>query len=203
MTVREDALRLRVKEAKRPKGKKQWAAPEISDFAKGIIIMAIDQSLGNTGVVIMRMGDDGAHITARWTYQPKGTAKGHLGSLQKATDLFDYLVLRDSVSSPLDLVVYEQTPIMGYRLESSLLAGLTVMLVHRDAQAYSRQSAYSLLLAPDRRSEKKFTREVVERYVVEDLTHRKTWNEHERDALMLGLTGLHIRYSKTITGVKP
>jgi hypothetical protein len=196
-------VRERAREARKPKGKvkKVWEPPALEDFAQGIRVRAYDQSLGNTASVTLMVTPDGVHVTGRHVIHPKTDQVGHLGSLQKGCDLFSMVYIEyctdqaAAVKAP-EVIVMEQTPVRGYRLESSLLAGMAVMMVYPNVEIISRQSAYSLLVPPEDRQGKMGTRSVVERYVTQDFTAviRKTWNEHERDALVLGLTALHRRY---------
>ena len=51
----------------------------------------------------------------------------------------------------------------------------------------------ALLLPLDQRKDKKYSREVLNRYASIEVASDRVlrWNEHQRDALMLGLTYLH------------
>lgn len=191
--TREAALRERVQTAtKRPSRRKAWEAPAVTDFATGICVRAFDQSLTNTGWVDIEIwpGLSEIRVWGRGTIKIAVASKGHTSTMDKAD------VLKQRLESFAggwdgDLVVGEVTPVMGYRLESSLMAGYVLRQVYRKVDFVSRQSALALLLPPDKRHEKIHSRLVLERYLLVGTAAQKRWNEHERDALMLALTRLH------------
>ena len=81
----------------------------------------------------------------------------------------------------------------GYRTESSLVAGLTVYrLAPRKCVPVSATHVSAVLLGDPRIESKKrkgAIKEAVARYAPE--TAGRDWNEHERDALSVGLTRLY------------
>lgn len=191
---RETDLRERVQTAtKRPSRKKVWEAPVIADFAQGLVVLALDQSLSSTGWVRF---DIGATVKGRLTVWNRGTikvavaSKGHTSTMDKADILKARLEANRSIMAS-DLQVAEVTPVVGYRLESSLVAGYVTRQVFPGVHFVSRQSALALLLPPDKREEKIHSKIVKDLYVplLGDAEPRR-WNEHQRDALMLGLTAL-------------
>lgn len=189
-------LRERAKEA--AKGRKQpkvWEAPHWSDFASDVRVVAFDQSLSNTGWVDFQMTSTGVlMVYRRGTIRSNVETKGHIGTMDKADSLKRALM---GESAPTYArIVGEVTPVMGHRLESSLLAGYVLRQVYPDVEFISRQTALALLLPLDQRKEKKHSREVLNRYASADASgvfseRAMPWNEHQRDALMLGLTYLH------------
>ena len=186
-------LRERAKEA--AMGRKQpkvWEAPHWSEFAPNVRVVAFDQSLTHTGWVDFEVGSQGALIIyGRGTINITVSTKGHVSTMDKADDLLD--ALRDRHIPTYARIVGEMTPVVGYRLESSLLAGYVLRQAYRDVEFVSRQSALALLLPLDQRKAKKYSREVLNRYASVETASDRTmrWNEHQRDALMLGLTRLH------------
>lgn len=186
-------LRERAREAAKGRRKpKVWEAPHWSDFAPNVRVVAFDQSLTHTGWVDFEVGSQGALIIyGRGTINITVDSKGHVGTMDKADDLLD--ALRDRSIPTYARIVGEMTPVVGYRLESSLLAGYVLRQAYRDVEFVSRQSALALLLPLDQRKDKKYSREVLNRYASIEVASDRVlrWNEHQRDALMLGLTYLH------------
>jgi hypothetical protein len=176
---------------KRPSRKKAWEAPSIEDFARRWVMLAFDQSLTNTGWVRFYVHHRRLTVLDRGTLKIAVASKGHTSTMDKA-DLLKSRLEASRGGWSFDLVVGEVTPVVGYRLESSLMAGYVLRQVFPQVHFVSRQAALALLLPPDQRFEKKYSNEVKDRYVsYVDNQAPGRWNEHERDALMLGLTRLH------------
>lgn len=190
---RDDAIRDRVKAAKGPKQKrKTWEPITVEQMTRGVTVTAFDQSLSATGwVTAVVSWPRRLHVLSRGTMRPeKPVAGGHYGSILKALALAD--MLRTTDPRPWGAVtVAEQTPIAGYRLESSLLAGYVVAAQYPQTIFVGRQHALSLVLPPDQRYEKKHTKQIVDRYVYEDHPVGLSWNEHQRDALLLAIAHLY------------
>jgi hypothetical protein len=189
---RQERVRERVQAAvKRPSRKKVWEPPSIEDFARRRTILAFDQSLTNTGWVRFYVHRSRLVVLDRGTLKIAVASKGHTSTMDKA-DILKRRLEASRGGWSYDLVVGEVTPVVGYRLESSLMAGYVLRQVFPDVHFVSRQAALALLLPPDKRFEKKHSNEVKERYVsYADNQAPGRWNEHERDALMLGLTWLY------------
>ena len=190
--TREAAVRERVQAAvKRPSRKKVWEPPSIEDFAPGLKMLAFDQSLSHTGWINFTVSSGGALVIhSRGTMNVAVASKGHTSTMDKA-DILNTALIRDlHRHGSYDVVVGEVTPVMGYRLESSLLAGYVLRRTYPDVVFVSRQAALALLLPPDKRDEKKHSNEVLRRYATVEYPDVPRWNEHQRDALMLGLTAL-------------
>lgn len=194
---RETALRERVREApkKAVRRKKAWEAPANTDFLPHTRVLAFDQSLTHTGWVDFQVTSEGVLLVyRRGTINIAVATKGHVGTMDKA-DILKRALAKQSVGTYMH-IIGEMTPVQGWRLESSLLAGYVLRDAYPDVRFVSRQSALALLLPPEKRAEKKHSREVLARFPMTEfhLLHgsgSSRWNEHQRDALMLGLTHLH------------
>lgn len=190
---REDALRARARSAKRPqKKRKVWEPITVNQMAWRRTVTAFDQSLSATGWVSVVIERGKLHVMRRGTLRPEVPegVKGHHGSILKALSLAE-LLRKEDIMPWGGQVVAEQTPVAGYRLESSLLAGYVVAAHYPRTIFVGRQHAQALVLPPDQRSEKRYAKQVVERYVAEDHSLGVGWNEHQRDALMLAIAHLY------------
>lgn len=185
-------VRERVRAAKKPRAKKEWEPPAIEDFIESVEVLAFDQSLASTGWVLFTVDQGDLRLHQKGTLRNPIRNGGHIGTMDKADWLKSALVSEHIFTLSADLIVGEQTPVQGWRLESSLIAGYVLRQVFPKVEFVNRRTALSLLLPPEQRSDKKYAAEVVKRYdPVLGPYVRPTWNEHERDALMLGLTAIH------------
>lgn len=189
---KDDDVRDRVKAAKGlGKKRKKWEPITIEQMASNVTVAAFDQSLSATGWLTAVITRGKLHVLRRGTLRPPmPSVKGHHGSIVKALMLADLLRKADIMPWG-GQVVAEQTPVAGYRLESSLLAGYVVAAEYPSTIFVGRQHALSLVLPPEQRFEKKHTKQVVDRYVYEDHSLGVSWNEHQRDALLLAIAYLY------------
>lgn len=183
----QDALRSRIQASRRSVRRKVWGPVKIASLATDVPVLAFDQSLSHTGWVLTVLHNTGrAEVLDRGTFKMTDIVeKGHEGSLLRGVQL--QTLLSHSRNDVVDDVVYETPPVRGYRIESSLLAALAVRVVYPGAVGVQRQRAISLFLPMEKRSEKKHTIEVVERFT----GRADRWNEHERDAFLLAMAYLH------------
>lgn len=178
----------------------RWTPPSLSDFAHGLV-QSYDQSLSNTGVVLLRASPVGIHLLAAQMIRPRGTdAKSIEGSYARADGIEDGIRRsRTGLAASADAVVYERTPVKGQRIESILLAGREI---HRATQGRAvmvdnRHAKAVIVGRAGTRAHpvtKADVKEAVERYVTPNDT--MPWNEHIRDAVMLGLTWLHDEHQR-------
>lgn len=191
----EEALRERVRARKgKSRGKPPWLPPTLKDFAHGVRVAAFDQSINNTGVVCLTVTSGGIRIEERWVTRPDvdPDLRSMDATLQRSVSM-DHK-LGEDIDSLLEegpmVIVVERTPLEGWRTESSLLAS---HVIHRHAdrtgtplRVVANNHAKAVMLAPNRRADKIMTKDITERH---NLGGR--WNEHTRDALMVGLTFLY------------
>lgn len=197
-TVTEAArTRLRAARASAP-AKPPWHPPSWDDFLPGRVITAFDASLLNTGWVAIRAWLRGVDVIGHGTIRPKTDAKGYMATWERARlleeALRDEALVNAYIRSDEALMAVEAPSVGGgHRTESSLVAGL---MVWRQAPAKcARVSATHvsavLLGDPKVKSEERkgAVKLAVARYVPESAG--RDWNEHERDALSVGLTRLY------------
>lgn len=180
-------LRAKIAESKKPrktKAKRQPATRE--DLATGQLL-AYDQTLTNTGFAYIDHSSDRLYVQTE-VYQQYTDNAGHMGSLDKFKMLYDSLCASVWAGAELP-VVFEQPPVQGYRIESSLMAAGAIILVHADTYAVSNQHAKSVIVA-NHMATKAQVGEAVNSLVS---SHVGPWNEHTRDAVMLGLAYLYDR----------
>lgn len=181
--------------------KKAWTPPRAAelggyegDFAYGLV-QAFDQTLSSTGMVIIRSNEAGVHLLAAAMICPP---KSDLASIEATYAKADAIekgirMARQGLALSADWVAFERPPIAGKRIESSLLAGREV---HRatggTAYMVDNRHAKAVLVGRagnrDNPVTKAHVKEVVERYLTPATA--MPWNEHIRDAAMLGLVHL-------------
>lgn len=175
-----------------------WHPPALEDFLPGRATIAFDASLLNTGWVVLRAWATGIEIFWHDTIRPKTEATGYMATWERARLLEEGLweaglVVR-WIRDPNVLMAVEAPSVGGgHRTESSLVAGLTVWRQAPDkCERVSATHVSAVLLGDPRiKSEdrKQAIKLAVARYVPE--TAGRDWNEHERDALSVGLTRLY------------
>ena len=196
--MNDDGLRERIRGVAKPphRKKNEWVAPRVDEFAEKIRVLCFDQSVNNTGVVMLWA--DYGRVTV-WSQQTLVPDKDpDLFSvdriIQRAVSQDEFIreaICEARADGKVDAVVVERTPLEGYRTESSLLASFSI---HRLAPeilgvpvtVVANNHAKAVMLAPNRRSEKIHTKDLLDRYRIPG-----RWNEHTRDALLLGLTHLY------------
>lgn len=171
----------------------QWTPPTIEDFAWGVTVQAFDQTLTNTGYVELMIVGGEVRVAGRLTIRPKPP---------KELDSFAYAfeqasLLGDEVDDLLmcsSEVVFEMPAVSGFRIDSSKMAGQVIYDRVRESRLgykavmISKNHAASILTG-DPYADKNEIRKAIARYLPESDTRR--WNEHQRDALALGLAHLY------------
>lgn len=183
------------------KTRKGWTPPVApGDFAFGLI-QAYDQSLNNTGVVLLNSNSLGIHLLAAAMIRPPedvAALKSHEGSYARALHLYRQVVrARTGYAASAQATVCERPPVHGRRAESILLAGNEI---HRATMGsggvtmVDNRHAKSVICGAagtrDNPVTKAHVKAAVERYVLPSGT-ATPWNEHIRDAILLGLTYLY------------
>jgi hypothetical protein len=196
-------MRAKIAEQVATKGKrkikKQWTAPTLDDFAHGTVL-ALDQTLTKTGFSVVVRDHKGLSIVEGNVILPKidESLTGFEQTLAKAASmgtLFDALMMM--LGSSVSAIVHEMPSVMGYRIESSLMAAREV---RRAASTYARsvpvvmvsnQSMRALLNPPEERYEKKFVKKAVEALIPDYQRVTKRWTQDVHDSVGLALTHLY------------
>jgi hypothetical protein len=171
--------------------------PEPGDFAYGLV-QAFDQALSNTGVVLLRSNELGLHLLAAHMIRPPLCGTSVEGSYDKASFIESGVrQSRQGLAAAADAVVYERVPVAGQRIESILLAGREIHRVTGGAAVMvdNRHAKAVLVGRAGTREDpvtKAHVKEAVERYIAPPGgSSLMPWNEHIRDAAMLGLAYLY------------
>lgn len=193
-----EEFRLATKPGRGGKAAGLWTPPQEEDFAFGKVL-AFDQTLSHTGWVMIVHDDDGLRLCATGMIEPFTELTSHEGTYDKA----------DGLSREIQGVVnyyncfhglritYERPAVVGKRIESALMAGREV---HRASEgsaiAVSNQHAKKVIVGRVGNRQNPVTKahvkEAVERHLSPPTNRRfHPWNEHTRDAGMLGLTFLY------------
>lgn len=170
----------------------QWEPPGIREFLWKVVVLAFDQSLSNCGWIAFSIHNGKIVVYNKGTLRPRTGERGFMGTWGKASQLRQDLAMIISWYPGADHIVYENPAVHGHRLESSLLAGQILYELSLDkGQNIDAQHACKVLCGRPLRSDdrKQAIRAAVARYVPDSATRH--WNEHQRDALALGLTHLY------------
>lgn len=190
-----EEARRRIQAGKTAPARPPWHAPALSDFTPERRVLAFDASLANVGWAVLVVGDR-VIVEAKGTIHPAKDDDGYMGTWQRARSL--KLGLRDAglvvryMRDPRVLKAVE-APLVGggFRTESSLIAGMTCWMECDECAVISATHVSAVLLGdPKIRSDgrKPVVKAAVCRYVPE--AAGRGWNEHERDAVSVGLTRL-------------
>ncbi|MEU9405663.1 hypothetical protein AB0E08_08150 [Streptomyces sp. NPDC048281] len=177
-----------------------WQPPTLDDFAHATV-QAFDQTLTNTGVVLIKVNDLGIHLLSTAMIKPPEDVLAITsteGSYARADSIYEGIVRhRSGYAANADAIVYERKPVAGMRTDSIFLAGREV---HRatDGRAVmmDNRHAKKVLLGTagtkDRKVTKADVKDAVEQYIPspKDSGRLMPWNEHVRDACMLALAYL-------------
>lgn len=192
MPLTPSELRAKIAESKKPKSsRKQWSRPPVSALAQGHVL-AFDQTLSNTGMAWVINDEQGLRAIDCKNLVQTTTARGHESSIRKALLLHNTLRFDVRESIPglnAQAVVYEQPPVMGYRIESSLMAALAVRMVWHEAIGVSNQHAKAIFLGSGQHT-KADVKACINDYIP-NFMRTGPWNEHVRDAVLLGMTYLY------------
>jgi Holliday junction resolvasome RuvABC endonuclease subunit len=178
-------LRAKIAETKKPrktKSKRQPATREDLSYGK---ILAYDQTLTNTGCAYIEHSEQGLWVQTEMLIQHTDDA-GHMGSIDKFKMLHRSLSGSPRASTFIP-VIFETPPVQGYRIESSLMAAAAICLVYPNTIPVSNQHAKSVIVA-NHMATKAQVGAAVNNLVTD---HLGPWNEHTRDAVMLGLAYLY------------
>lgn len=182
---------------KLPKG---WQPPTLDMFAHGLV-QAFDQTLTNTGVVLIKSNELGLHLLSAAMIKPPQEVldiPSTEGSYARADSIHAGILRhRCGFAANADAIVYERKPVSGMRTDSIFLAGRevhrategrAVMMDNRHAKKVLVGTAGSR----DRKVTKADVKDAVERYITPPKATGRLmpWNEHIRDACMLALAWL-------------
>ena len=187
------------KDAPKPRAKKVWQQPTMADFEPGTVL-SFDQSYSNTGWCFFKVSGHSVLVMDKGTLReaaPPGLTS-HEAVIQRSVWMNNRIsqVVQDWGSHPQIHIVGERPVVAGKRIESSLLTclGLWTAVVEHTAKArpaiVANDHMKAVLCPPDERSEKRYIRAALERL---GLDVGPGWNEHNRDALGLGLVHLYDR----------
>ena len=190
MPLSPSELRAKIAEGKKPKAsKKKWEQPTVDDLAHGHVL-AFDQTLSNTGMAWVINDKQGLRaIDCANLKPPSGDYKGHEGSIRKGLWLQSTFVRLRGECRNAQEIVYEQPAVMGYRIESSLMAAMALRLAWPTAVGIYNQHAKAVFLGTGQHT-KADVKECINSYIP-NWQRTGPWNEHVRDAVLLGLTYLY------------
>jgi hypothetical protein len=186
---------------RRARKKKEWVAPTMDDFMPGAVL-AYDQGAFTTGWCYLWVDANGTLcVLDKGVFKepPVPALKGYADTLQRATWMGERLMahVNDTArllpTNPNDYwIVCEMPSVAGWRPELSLMGALALRLATAKSQVRVRmvqnQHMRSVLVGPTEDTSKRVVKEAVGRYT--NVTGAG-WNEHNRDALALGLTFLY------------
>lgn len=191
-----DAILQRIREFKgRPSApRKEFRPPEVGDF-ESRVLLCFDQTLTNCGWALLSTEGNAVSVLRGGVIRPPELEEGGFERLLiKSVHISDGVeqVILDNLGS-FDQVVCEMPAVLGHQTESSLVALVTIVRIMATLDMglpvlISRQQAAAALCgyadAP-----KKESNALVDRLVGE--RHNKPWNEHVRDAVLVGLKHVH------------
>jgi hypothetical protein len=186
------ALRKATKESYRP--------PRPEDFRQATVL-CFDQTLSNCGWAVLNTEATAPRVSACGVLKPPAFERGEKGF--EATFVKSMYIARDirtllgELDGQFDEVVAELPAVLGYRTESSLVAGVTIVqkldeLGHEMPIFIPRQRA-AAILAGDRMAPKSVCKSVVEDLIEDRRPKGSPWNEHVHDAVFAGLMHLYRR----------
>jgi len=191
--LRTGAASVRKREAARP----PWHPPALTDFLSDQAVVAFDASLVNTGWAALMRNGGGFDVLGHGTIRPKTAAVGYMATWERARlleqALWDEgLVVRFIRADNVLMAVEAPSVGGGHRTESSLVAGLTVWRqAPRKCEVVSATHVSAVLLGDPKiksTERKPAVKAAVCRYIPG--AAGRDFNEHERDALSVGLTRL-------------
>lgn len=195
--VIEDA-RGRLRASRKAPARSSWRPPELTDLAPYLHVLAFDASLANVGwAELVAWEGDRVKVGGHGTIHPRQSDLGYLGTWQRMRDLQEALWHSEFLMRRMqdrDILKAVEAPAVGAgsRKESSLIAGGIIWTECNECMAVSATHVSAVLLGDPKilsRQRKKAIREAVCRLVPE--AAGRTWTEHERDALSVGLTRLY------------
>lgn len=199
-----ETLRSRIRSTpKRPRGRtKVWVQPGVLDMAHGWVL-SFDQTLTKTGwSVLEHCPDSGLRLHAGGVLVPEVSPdlKSFEQTFARALALdMSIEILVSTWCDRIDAIVHEMPAVMGYRIESSLMAAFCIRraAVERSAldkvAMISKQHAKAVWLGPDKGYEKRHVTSLVNEMI--PASHRTTqrWTQDVHDSVLLALQHLHDR----------
>ncbi|MFF7198225.1 hypothetical protein ACFZAM_31515 [Streptomyces sp. NPDC008079] len=180
-----------------------WTPPALTAFRPGTVL-AFDQTLANTGwALLQHLGEDGIRLLdAGMIRPPVNGLTSHEDSYARAKFIGDCaLRVIDAYFLPAGPreVVYERPSMEGRRTESALLAGLEIYRAsNATATAVSNRHAKAVIVGRAGTNADPVTKAHVKAAVEHYVSPSRfmgpgdfPWNEHVRDAVMLGLTRMY------------
>ena len=163
--------------------------------------MSFDQTLGNTGVVVVKNDGETIEILHSDIFKRTDPLSGFAMTIQRGIDFkkeLQHWMVNCSYLSKLTAIVHEMPAVRGYRTESSLMAAFIIRQVIDEiglsipVHSISNQHSKKVLGLKKNatKAEVKFAVENILGYDSENKNRPKIWNQHVSDAAMLGLTYL-------------
>lgn len=173
------------------KVKAAWLRPTVSDLAQNRVL-AFDQTVNHTGWVMFGVQDDSLTEWDHGTLAPADSDlyKGHADTLHRMLDMgrqIEATIHQWAYMGP--TVILEMPAAHGYRIESSLLAAYEI-------QRVCREVGLDYVMVANQHMKKVITggatatKAEVKAHAMEIAHVSGRWNQHNADALGLGLTFL-------------
>lgn len=169
-----------------------WTPPALKSMTNKSIV-AFDQTLTQAGYVAFQVKSAGFNslpeikIFDKGVFKQQTDLKSFAGNYEKGNMLAEKMY-RLLCYVPANIIVHEMPAVYGYRTDSALLAG---MVVQREADRrkircdiVSAQHARRVIGGPSCKK-KQDVKAALKPYV--DNIDTREWNEHTRDALLIGL----------------
>lgn len=174
----------------RAKPKPKFARPTLQDFREGVWL-CFDQTIGNTGWVLLKTAPGLVRVMEAGSYSaPQGRTPGPEGTIQAVKPLIKEFG-RILGQYRADAILYELPAVAGKRTESSLVAAACLQAAHLHHAVTTplvvmpRQRAANRLVG-NADANKQETSALVNE-LVGIWRPQRPWNEHTRDAVLLGL----------------
>ena len=195
MTTITEQARQQLRARRTAPARPPWHPPAVTDFMPGLRMLAWDASLANAGWVMFQVTSR-VEVEAHGTIHPAQEGDGYMGTWQRMKSLqsalWDHPHLIRWMQDPGILKALEAPPVGGgHRKESSLIAGGVVWGECDECAVIVPTHVSAVLLGRPRilKAERKpAIKAAVLRFVPEAAS--RGWDEHQRDALSVGLTRL-------------
>lgn len=186
-----ETIRAFAADRKNPKVKPDYRPPRHEDFEWGRVL-AWDPSLANTAWVVLDVGPERIQVTAHGVIKATVPAVGFAGTFAIVPGLWQG-IRKVLYRYPEGRSVIEMPVVRGERTDSSLVAGVLIQAARAEmcipaAKMVARDHAASVL-AGDRHASKAASGAVVDALLAPQRP-ATPWNEHTRDAALVGLLAL-------------
>ena len=178
------------------KQQKPWSFPDPrTALLQHHRVLVFDGTLTNAGWVFMENVRDGINVIDKGTLRPETTLTGYEETWEKALQL-DRLLSSgffESYARSADSIVVEAPAVKGFRIESSLIAGLVIMLHFQGCRIWSVSATHVSAVLLNNPKVVSAQRKPLIRDAVIRLypgAAGRDWNEHERDGLATGAVHL-------------